>query len=57
MGCDQYMFYCQSTIDDALDSTQFYNHTTGVVIECTSVCLLLYNTKGRQVAALGLVDI
>ena len=30
---------------------------TGVVIECTSVCVLLYNTKGRQVAGLGLVDI
>ena len=29
----------------------------GVVIECTSVCILLYYTKGRQVAGLGLVDI
>ena len=57
MGFDQYMFYCQRTIDDALDSTQFYNHTTGVVIECTLVCLLLYNTKGKHVGVLGLVDI
>ena len=30
---------------------------TGVVIKWMSICLLLYNTKGRQVAGLGLVDI
>ena len=30
---------------------------TGVVIEWTSICLLLYKTKGWQVAGLGLVDI
>ena len=30
---------------------------TGVVIECTSVSILLCYTKGRQVAGLGLVDI
>ena len=30
---------------------------TGVVIEYKSVCLLLYNTKGKQVAGLVLVDI
>ena len=32
-------------------------HSTGVVIEWTLPCLLLYYTKGRQVAGLGLVDI
>ena len=31
--------------------------TTGVIIEWTSPCILLYNTKGRQMAGLRLVDI
>ena len=31
--------------------------TKSVVIECTSVCILLYDTKGKQAAGLGLVDI
>ena len=29
----------------------------GIAFECTSVCILLYDTKGRQVTGLGLVDI